>query len=330
MGLKEIAEMTGYSVSTVSRVLNSRRKFASSATEKEIWAAAQKLHYQKNRAAASLKTGRSPEAAAGRSWRIGIVMARGLESLEDEFYARIEESVRATVLREGHQLGETLMLRTALEEPRRLEGVDGLVLLGKCKVHNLTSLRAICKNLSCTGMNPYQLDIDQVYCNGEHIARTAVQHLLAQGHKKIGYVGECNGDVRYFGYRQAVKNVGLDMDTPYVFDVPQTAEAGREAARRFIVSEDRPTAVFCVNDVSAIGFIEALKRLRPDEPLPAVIGIDDITQAAMIEPALSTIRLPLAEMGNISTRLLIDRIAGHHSIPMKVELPYKTVIRQSA
>ena len=105
---------------------------------------------------------------------------------------------------------------------------------------------------------------------------------------------------------------------------------GREAARRFIVSEDRPTAVFCVNDVSAIGFIEALKRLRPDEPLPAVIGIDDITQAAMIEPALSTIRLPLAEMGNISTRLLIDRIAGHHSIPMKVELPYKTVIRQSA
>ena len=155
--------------------LNNRRKFASSDTEKEIWAAAQKLHYQKNRAAASLKTGHSPDSAASKSWRIGIVMARGLESLEDEFYARIEESVRSTVLREGHQLAETLMLRTALEEPRRLQGVDGLVLLGKCKVHSLTSLRSICKHLSCTGMNPYQLDIDQVYCNGEHIARTAVR-----------------------------------------------------------------------------------------------------------------------------------------------------------
>ena len=330
MSLKEIAELTGYSVSTVSRVLNNRRKFASSDTEKEIWAAAQKLHYQKNRAAASLKTGHSPDSAASKSWRIGIVMARGLESLEDEFYARIEESVRSTVLREGHQLAETLMLRTALEEPRRLQGVDGLVLLGKCKVHSLTSLRSICKHLSCTGMNPYQLDIDQVYCNGEHIARTAVQHLLAQGHKKIGYVGECNGDVRYFGYRQAMKSSGLDMDTPYVFDVPQTAEGGREAARRFIVSEDCPTAVFCVNDVSAIGFLEALKYLRPGEPLPAVMGIGDISRAAMMEPSLSTIHLPLSEMGVISSRILIDRISGKHTIPLKIELPYKTVIRQSA
>lgn len=327
MSLKEIAELTGYSISTVSRVLNNKRKYASSDTEKEIWAAAQKLHYQKNQAAASLKTGRVP--ASGKSWCIGIVMARGLESLEDEFYARIEESVRSTVLREGHRLGETLMLRTALEEPQRLRGVDGLVLLGKCKVHSLTSLRAICKHISCTGMNPYQLDLDQVYCNGEHIARSAVQHLLARGHKKIGYVGECNGDVRYFGYRQAVKSGGLEMDTPYVFDVPQTAEGGREAARRFIVSEDCPSAVFCVNDVSAIGFLEALKHLRPDDALPAVIGIGDISRAAMMSPSLSTVHLPLSEMGNLSARILIDRISGRHTIPLKIELPYKTVIRQS-
>ena len=329
MGLKEIAKMTGYSVSTVSRVLNNKSKYASSKAEKEIWAAAQKLHYARNDAAVHLKTGKSAHSSGHGPYRIGIVMARGLESLEDEFYQRIEEGIRSTVLKAGHQLGETFMLRTVLQNPQCLADINGIVLIGKCNVHNLTSLRIICKHIACTGMNPYYMEIDQIYCNGEHIARTAVQHLLSKGHQKIGYVGECNGDVRYFGYRQAVKSSNLDMDTPYVFDVPQTAEGGRQAARQYLVSEDCPTAVFCVNDVSAIGFIEALKLLRPQQPLPAVIGIGDISKSLEIQPALTTIHLPLWEMGNISARILLDSIEGLHSIPLKVDLPYKLVCRQS-
>ena len=87
--------------------------------------------------------------------------------------------------------------------------------------------------------------------------------------------------------------------------------------------------MFCVNDVSAIGFIEALKLLRPQQTLPAVIGIGDISKSLEIQPALTTIHLPLWEMGNISARILLDSIEGLHSIPLKVDLPYKLVCRQS-
>lgn len=137
----------------------------------------------------------------------------------------------------------------------------------------------MCKNLICTGLNPYYMDIDQLYCNGERIARSAVQHFISKGHRKIGYVGECSGDVRYLGYQQTLKDVGLDVDALYVFEVPQTMEGGREAARRFLISEDSPTAIFCVNDVSAIDFMETLQKLRPGGAIPEIMGVGDISSA---------------------------------------------------
>lgn len=326
MGLKEIAKFTGYSVSTVSRVLNSKTKCASTKTEAEIWAAAQQLHYNRNNEAANLRRGRPYRSKVVH--RIGIVMARGLESMDDEFYFQIEKGVKSAVLRAGHQLGETFMLQNILENPKCLSDIDGLVLLGKCKVHRLEILQSACKNLICTGLNPYYMDIDQLYCNGERIASSAVQYFIAKGHKKIGYVGECNGDVRYLGYQQALKDMGLDTDTPYVFEVPQTMEGGREAARQFLVSEDAPTAVFCVNDVSAIGFIDALRRLQPEAAIPEIMGVGDISTALSLN--LTTTQVPLQEMGNMSARILLDRMSRGHSLPIKVEVPYKIIQRQTA
>ncbi len=325
MGLKEIAEVTGYSISTVSRVLNSRQKRTSTRTEKEIWAAAQKLHYVRNSAAVDLKKG---PGRPSRIFRIGIIMARGPESLEDEFYLQIESSAKAAVLRAGHQLGETFMLQEVLDHPRRLAEIDGLILLGKCAVRELSLIHSACKYLTCTGLNPYYLDLDQVYCNGELIARAAVRHFLSQGHMKIGYVGECN-DVRYFGYRQAVEGNELNIVSSYVFDVPQTEAGGRQAAEQYVLSQDPPTAMFCVNDVSAIGLMDTLKKLQPDRPLPAVMGIGDISAAVDQQPSLTTAQLPLAEMGNIAARTLLDRMTGKHAISMKIELPYKLIHRQS-
>lgn len=326
MSLKEIAQLTGYSVSTISRVLNGKQKCASAKVESEIWKAAQKLHYNRNYEAANLKTGKSNRGRV--AYQIGIIMARGLESLDDDFYFQIENSAKTTVLRAGHRLGETFMLRAVLDNPQYLSDIDGLVLLGKCKAHNLELLQSICGNLVCTGLNPYHMEIDQLYCNGERIARAAVRYFVLKGYKKIGYIGECNGDVRYLGYQQALMDAGLDTSNPYVFEVSQTKEGGREAARQYIISEDPPTAIFCVNDVCAIGFIEAFRQFKPGEPLPKVIGAGDISSA--LPMGLTTIQVPLQEMGNMAARLLLDRLTRGHSIPVKIELPYKIICRQTA
>lgn len=326
MSMKEIAELTGFSISTVSRVLNKKNKCASSETEKKIWEAARKLHYTRNDAAVSLKTGYN---VTDRRYRISIVMARGLESLDDEFYQRIEESANATVLAAGHELGSRFMLRAVLDNPELLNDTNGIILIGKCRAANLISLRQICRYIACTGLNPYYADVDQVNCHGEHIAQEAVRYLLQKGHRKIGYLGECNGDVRYFGYRQAIKTGSIDVESPYVFDVSQTEIGGLEAARQYSRLSDTPTAIFCVNDVSAIGLIRGLQNLQPNKPLPAIISIGDVQEAENIHPSLTTVHLPLEEMGNIAAWVLMDRLRGGHSIPLKVELPYYIVSRES-
>lgn len=328
MGLKEIARLTGYSVSTVSRVLNGRCKCASTKTEQEIWAAAQELHYSRNDHAANLRTGKSSRSKA--VYRIGIVMARGSESLEDEFYFQIEKSAKAAILRAGHQLGKTFMLDAVLQNIGCLADISGLILLGKCEVQNLKLLRSACEYLVCTGLNPYHMDIDQVYCNSERIAEAAVQYFASRGHERIGYVGECDGDVRYRGYQKGLENAGLKTVPSFVFEVSQTMEGGRAAAREYMTHENPPTAIFCVNDVSAIGLIEILKQAKPDIPIPAVMGVGDISYATDFQPSLTTAQIPLAEMGSISAQILLARMNRQLLLPIKVELPHKIVYRQSS
>ena len=111
--------------------------------------------------------------------------------------------------------------------------------------------------------------------------------------------------------------------------VVMSGAGGRQAAEQYVLSQDPPTAMFCVNDVSAIGLMDTLKKLQPDRPLPAVMGIGDISAAVDQQPSLTTAQLPLAEMGNIAARTLLDRMTGKHAISMKIELPYKLIHRQS-
>ena len=83
-----------------------------------------------------------------------------------------------------------------------------------------------------------------------------------------------------------------------------------------------------MNDVSAIGFIEALNQLQTGGPIPKVIGTGDISST--LPYSLTTVQVPLQEMGSIAARVLLDRMGRGHSIPVKIELPCKIVCRETA
>lgn len=121
-----------------------------------------------------------------------------------------------------------------------LDGYSGVILIGRCDVYMLKELKAICKNIVCSALNPFSAGLDQVCCDGTEIAKLVVQYLLSLGHKRIGYLGMCSGECRYIGYHQTMIERDLNIDASDIFDVSDTEEGGLSAAERYCAVSHPP------------------------------------------------------------------------------------------
>ncbi|MCE6993324.1 substrate-binding domain-containing protein [Saccharothrix sp. S26] len=163
---------------------------------------------------------------------------------------------------------------------------------------------------------------------------TAVKHLLSLGHRRIAVVGGppdvlCSR-ARVDGYRFALRRAGLPFDTALVRHADFTREGGRREAAELLRLSHRPTAIFAANDDQALGVLEAARAAGLSTPRDlSVVGFDDLPAARRATPALTTIRQPLAAMGEQAGRMLTDLIAGHLPPTDRVELATTLVIRTS-
>lgn len=322
MSLKEIAQRTGVSVSTVSRVLNNRAGGCVSAPVRErVWAAAREMGYQPNLNARKLKQG-AGEAALPR---ISVVMARADDPGEDPFFAQCLDDLSAEVLAAGLRLGETAYPE---EQAEHLPQAEGYVVLGKCRPDLLRALRERTPNLVGVWRNPGALPVDQVMCSGQKAAQLAMEHLLELNHRRIAYIGDCSYENRYVGYAEALTGRGLPLIYALVFNVQQSREDGRRAMEA-LLDRGEATAVLCASDEVALGALDALgRRRRQADAVPiSVISIDDIPEAA--RAGLTTVHIPRRDMAHLAVRLLADRIAGGHREQVSVELPCRLVERES-
>ena len=164
---------------------------------------------------------------------------------------------------------------------------------------------------------------DQVVCDGKEIAFSAVSYLHELGHTKIGYIGEQNNEIRYTAFKDALNTLGLPFSQRNTANVKLSHEGGYQGALHLINAKADITAVFCANDNTAIGAIRAFREhgYRIPEDI-SVIGVDDIETAQYLSPMLTTVHIPLEEMGRMTAKILIDRITGGHRIPLKTVLPY--------
>ena len=326
MSIKKIAELSGYSTATVSRVLNHIGNVSDEA-QKAVLKAAQEIGYTRNASGYALRVGIQPASSVVR---LGMILSQNRAAIGNEFYVQIEKSVRVCAARRSAVVGKTLLMSSVLKNPALIEPYDGIVVIGRCPSAALKTLRSYIRHIVCTGLNPYDDSCDQVLCNGEEIAHQVVQFLLQRGYRTIGYTGEVVGDVRYRGYCRAMHDFKLRVDESYLFDVPETREGGTRAAKLYLALKTPPAAVFCANDVSAIGFISVLNLAKvPRHRMPAIMSIDDTGEGARLSPMLSSIHIPLMELGDIATRTLLDRISGGHTIPLRIELPYQIINRET-
>lgn len=332
MSLKKIAEMTGVSVSTVSRVLNNKSfNCASEAVKEKIWAAAREINYVPNETARNLKLGAAvPAKAPVRS--LAVILGRFDSLKKDPFFDELYRTVEEEVFAKGSVISSFL---TAGEcTGSTLPKADGFLILGRCPEALLGRIRRITGNIVAIDRNPTDFEIDEVICSGRKAAGLAMDYLIKKGHRKIGYIGDCSYETRYVGYCDSLIKNNLPMDYSLIFPTDQTEVSGYPAMQKLLAGHSC-TAVLCANDATALGAARALREAagragRKKSPDTVdLISIDNIQAAGEVSPLLTTVNIPQKEMGRMAVKLLLDRIAHGHTEMVRAEFPPRLVKRES-
>ena len=329
VSLKELAAHLGLSPTSLSIVLNDAP--AASAipqeTKDRIFEAAKKFKYRPNYFARSLR--------AQRSFTFGVIVPE----LSDGYSAMVLNGVESALSKEGFfYLTASHLHRDDLLEhhPKMLleRQVEGIIAVDT-PIRFQTDLPVV----SISGHDEIK-GVTNVILNHRHAAELGVGHFFTLGHQKIAFIKGQNfssdTEIRWETIKQSIAKRGLKIDSKLVAqlegDIP-SPEIGYVAAQK-ILSAKRPfTALFAFNDISAIGAIRALQEagLRVPEDV-SVMGFDDIYAAAFHNPALTTIRQPLFEMGQLAAQTLLQRISQtvvNGDFPPVISVEPQLVVRQS-
>lgn len=330
--LEEVARLAGVSRATVSRVVNRSPK-VSDEVRRSVDQAISELGYVPNPAARSLVTRRSDSVAVVITEPTGRLFA-------DPFFPRLLRGISGELNARELQL-VLLMPGTPGEEERvrRYLGaghVDGALLVslhGDDPLPNWLAERDI--PVVVGGRPPRGAEVSYVDMDNRQGARTAVEHLIALGRRQVatiaGPTDMAAGIDRLAGYRDAFGAAGGPADPELVAVADFSQEGGAAAMRSLLRRRPDIDAVFAAADLMAVGAIQALReagRRIPDDV--AVVGFDDSPVAAMADPAISSVRQPIEEMGAEMTRLLIDGSARSDATVRRVILATSLVIRASS
>ncbi|HBR01998.1 MAG TPA: LacI family transcriptional regulator [Ruminiclostridium sp.] len=334
MTLKELAKLANVSVSTVSRVINGNDSHAAGPEKRElIWKLVRETNYVPNKSAQSLKTGSC--GISGTPHTISCIFARSAEGLQDSFFSQIFYAIEQKAVKRGCSITGVFsafeMSRNGSFDDLIHSNPEGIILLGRYSKSLLSYLRNRFKNIIYTGLNSIQDDYDQIICDGYGAAKTAVKHLHSLGHTKIGYIGERSNEARYLGYHEGLLELKIPVNRNYIFETSQSIKGGYESGLKITkITPDPPTAIFCANDTTAIGAMKALSESNfkiPDDI--SIISIDNVEMCQYVTPMLTSIDIPKGDLGKFAVKTLLDRIDGGHRIPVKIEIPYKLIQRNS-
>jgi LacI family transcriptional regulator, galactose operon repressor len=326
--IREIAELAGVSIATVSRVLNGRDD-VSDDTRELVRRVVREQGYTANRSARGLSAGRTGLVGVLVPLVYPVYFSAILSGAAEALY---EQDMRLVLSPTQHEHDREVSL---LE--RLMHGMtDGaLIVLPEESSEELE--RALAEGYRFVVVDPLMpLDERIPSVSAAHMsgADQAMQHLLALGHRRIAAVTGPSGWVatedRRRGYHAALAAAGILPEPALEVEADFEIVPGREAAGALLDLPDPPTAIFAFNDNIAIGTLRAARErgLRVPEDL-SVVGFDDIEHATIVTPALTTVRQPLAEMGRTAVSLLILLLERQRFETLHIELATRLVVRES-
>lgn len=326
--LSDIADNLGVSTATVSLALRDSPLVAAS-TRERIKKAAREIGYIYNRRAASLRT--------SRSGIVGVIV----HSIMNPFYAEILESLeRELDLNKqkfilSNHYDNLEKQRTFVDTLLQL-GADGVIMspalgtppadIAMCEKHGLPAV-LIARTVD---------GVDNPTFRGDDAfgISLATNHLIALGHKRIAMIGGTDGTStgvdRYQGYVEAMEAAGLEVKPEWRLSGPRTKQAGFEITSKFLALKDKLTAAVCWNDLVAIGLMNGIARagLVPGVDI-SVTGYDDLEEAEIATPALTTVWNGQREVGRLAARALMDRLASGEHVGAQSLIRPELRIRQS-
>ncbi|HVW18194.1 MAG TPA: LacI family DNA-binding transcriptional regulator [Solirubrobacteraceae bacterium] len=330
--LEAVGRAAGVSRATVSRVVNGSPKVSPEARE-AVQRAIAELGYTPNRAARSLVTRRTDTIALLLSEPEARVFA-------DPFFAAMMRGITAVTA----EVDVNVVLLVAQDEAEherarrylRRDHVDGVVLMS---LHGDDPLPTL---LEEAGVPTVQVgrpmgDADVCYVDADNRggARTAVEHLLGGGRRRIatiaGPASMCAGIDRLAGYGDALRAAGLALEPALVEHGDFDEDSGHAAMRRLLEREPGIDGVFAASDLMAVGALRAIRESGREVPSDvAVVGFDNSPVARHALPPLTTIRQPLDEMSRHAAELLLRRVRGEDGGARQVVCPTELVLRDSA
>ncbi len=309
VSIKDIARAADVSHSTVSRAL-SDSPLVSAETKARIQHLAREMGYSPDALARSL--------VMGRTQTIGVVVT----TITDPFIAEIVQAIENT----AHDHGYTVILASSSSEPEReiaavemlrSKRVDGVIVtssrVGALYQRHLDRLGVpvVLLNSHSEYAGPYTFSIS---VDNRHGGFLATDHLVQLGHRRIAYITSAadhsDNQGRLDGYRQALTAAGIAFEPTLVVEGTGRTDGGERALSALMALNRPPTAVFCYNDMTAIGLLRASRLAGISVPRDlAVVGFDDIPFASYVHPPLTTIVQPKPEMGQQAVQMVLALMA---------------------
>ena len=326
--MREVAELAGVSITTVSHVINNTRP-VSDELKSSVLAAMAELDYQPNLLARGLRMKTTKT--------LGVV----LPDISNSFFADIGRAIEDTSFEHGfsvilcntdNDLAKEIIYTKALSEKQ----VDGIIFVASGE--SAEQVRAIqAKNMPVVIVDrPIgEISADTVVSDNTTGAWAAVKYLIEIGHHHIACISGPlilePAQQRVLGYRKAMQEAAIPIQDDWIIESDFRCEGGREAAMNLLTRREPPTAIFASNDLMAIGTIGAAKALDmmiPDDL--SVVGFDDILMSSYFNPALTTIAQPKYEIGVIATNMLMERILNPRLPHRRQVLDNHLVVRASS
>ncbi|MBL7067006.1 MAG: LacI family DNA-binding transcriptional regulator [Candidatus Marinimicrobia bacterium] len=330
--LNDIADKTGVSAMTVSRVVSGKGIVAES-TRNKILNAVEQMDYIPNLIARIL--------SSQRTMTIGVIIPKTKQVFLDNYIAQILSGVMTVVKQqdyrlmiypvEEHEKSSNLYLDIA-----RSKLLDGLIML-KPKINDLNLESLIDSGFPAVLINHRTADQRVNFIDTRNVegAEIAVNYLFEKGCRHIAFISgskeESNGIDRLKGYEEAMSRLGLTLNPNWVIDANFDAGRAYQAVDNLLNGQTIPDAIFCADDYMAIAVMERIieRELSVPDDI-AVIGFNNIDIAKFTRPALTTIKQPLMMIGKLAAENLIDLIEHVQEPPIQKFLDLQLIVRESA
>ena len=328
--IRDVARVAGVGLGTVSRVINNSPQ-VSDPTRRRVLEAIEALDFHPSPIARRLSLGKTLTIAAIAPFftrPATVERLRGVElTIAGTEYDLIVFSVESPERRDA-----------TLREVTRSQRVDGALVIslpprdGELETLQASPVPVVLIDVN----NPEMEGFSRVVVNDFEGGRRATQHLLALGHRRVGYISDPFDEpflytasrMRFQGYQQALQEAGIEPAEVW----HQHGEHGRYEAERLAIAllslQNAPTAIFAASDTQAIGVMEAARKMGLNVPNDlSVVGYDDIELAEYM--GLTTVRQPLFESGAEGVRLLLQAIADRSAPPRTVRLQTEVIPRRT-